>query len=81
MNATILALLTNVPGIIKWVIAEEPKIAAFVKEAETLIAGLRGTGTPASTAQATGGLALIGNILSHAAATFSADTPAATPPK
>jgi hypothetical protein len=69
-------LLQYAPGVVSWVIAEEPTISGFVTEAETIIATLTGKGTPPTTAAATGGLALLGNLLAHAAATFPA---AATP--
>jgi hypothetical protein len=67
-------LLQYAPGVVSWVIAEEPTISGFVTEAEALISQLTGSGTPAPTAQATGGLALIGQLLAHAASTFPAAT-------
>jgi hypothetical protein len=72
-------LLQYAPGVVNWMIAEEPAISGFVTEAETIIATLTGGGTPTPTAQATGGLALLGNLLAHAATTFPA-APAVTPP-
>jgi hypothetical protein len=70
-------LLQYAPGVVSWVIAEEPTIAGFVTEAETIIATLTGKGTPPTTAAATGGLALLGNLLAHAATTFPVATAAA----
>lgn len=70
MNANIFALLFQyAPSIIAWVEKEKPVITTIIQDAETLVAALQNNGTPASTAQATGGLALLGQLLSHAAAT------------
>jgi hypothetical protein len=70
-------LLQYAPGVVNWIIAEGPAISGFVTEAETLIGELTGSGTPAPTAQATGGLALLGNLLAHAATPFSSTSAAA----
>jgi hypothetical protein len=70
MNPTILALLSNAPGVIEWIIAEEPTVVGFVNEAKTIIT---------TNGAAAGGLALIGNLLSHAATTFPTTT-TTTPP-
>lgn len=73
-------VLQYAPGVLSWVIAEGPAISGFVAEAEAIIAQLTGAGTPAPTAQATGGMALLGDLLAHAATTFPAAPPAVTPP-
>lgn len=76
MNNIFALLFQYAPSIIAWVEKEKPVITTIIQDAETLVAALQNSGTPASTAQATGGLALLGQLLSHAAT-----TPAVTPPK
>lgn len=81
MNSNIFVLLIQyVPAIIAWVEKEKPVITTIVQDAQSLVAALQNSGAPAATAQATGGLALLGQLLSHAATTLPA-TPAVTPPK
>jgi hypothetical protein len=72
-------LLQYAPGVVSWVIAEEPAISGFVTEAETIISTLTTQGTAPATASATGGLALLGSLFKHAATTFPA-APATTAP-
>jgi len=82
LSTLIPLLLQYAPGAIAWLIAEQAKITPFIKEAETLIASLTASGTPPATAQTTGGLALVGQLLSHAATTYPASgTPAVTSPQ
>jgi hypothetical protein len=81
MNANIFALVFQyLPQVIAWVEAEKPTIVAVIQEAETLVGALQKAGASPSTAQATGGLALLGQLFNHAATTLPA-TPAVTPPK
>jgi hypothetical protein len=77
MNATFLTLLMNAPGVVSWLLAEKPKVEVLIADAEALIADLKSKGSPAASAQATGGLDLIGRLLSHAASTFKPPAPPA----
>jgi hypothetical protein len=81
MNANIFALVFQyLPQVITWVESEKPVITTVIQDAEALVAALQNSGTTPATAQATGGLALLGQLLSHAATTLPT-TPAVAPPK
>jgi hypothetical protein len=81
MNANIFALLIQyVPAIIAWVEKEKPVITTIIQDAQSLVSALQNSGTAPATAQATGGLALLGQLLSHAATTLPT-TPVVAPPK
>jgi hypothetical protein len=73
-------ILQYAPQVIAWVEAEKPTIEVLIQDAEILVGALQKGGASASTAQATGGLALLGQLLSHAATTLPT-TPAVAPPK
>jgi hypothetical protein len=79
MNAFVL-LFQYAPQVIAWVEKEKPVITTIIQDAEALVAALQNSGTAPGTAQATGGLALLGQLLNHAATTLPT-TPAVAPPK
>lgn len=80
MNNIFALLFQYAPAVIAWIEKEKPVITTIIQDAEMLVAALQKNGAPASSAQVTGGLTLIGQLLNHAATTLPT-TPAVTPPK